>query len=150
MSDDLGARKRKRVRLLQRYLLNPPAKLMAWAGLLPGHVLIETKGRRSGKRRRTVVGMHIDGDTGWVVAEQGRHANYVRNLMADPRVRVKVGDQWLEGRAQVLADDDPVARLKKIGGTVNGWFVRAVGTELLTVRIDLEAPQTSEPPASGG
>ena len=133
---DRGARKRKRVRLLQRYLLNPPAKLLVWAGLLPGHVLIETKGRRTGKRRRTIVGMHIDGDTGWVVAEQGRHAGYVRNLDDDPDLRVRRGRAWHRARAQVVDDDDPQARLKTFGRRSHAAAVRRLGTELATVRFD--------------
>jgi len=142
--------KRQAVTAFQRRLLNPSVRFVARRGLLPDtHALIETTGRRSGEPRQTPVGNGLseDGRTFWVVAEQGRHANYVRNLMADPRVRVRVGDTWYDGRAQVLADDDPVARLKKIGGTVNGWFVRAVGTDLLTVRIDLEQPD--EVPSRG-
>ena len=76
---------------MQRYLLNPPVKLLAWLGVLPGHALIETQGRRSGKRRRNVVGIRVDDGTGWIVAEHGRHAGYVRNLQADPNVRVRLG-----------------------------------------------------------
>jgi hypothetical protein len=49
-------RKRRRVRLLQRYLLNPPVLLAVRLGLVPGYVRLETTGRRTGKRRRTVVG----------------------------------------------------------------------------------------------
>jgi deazaflavin-dependent oxidoreductase (nitroreductase family) len=110
-----GQRKRRRVRFLQRYLLNPPIKLLVWAGLVPGHVLIETKGRRSGKRRRNVVGLHLDGDTGWIVAEHGRHAGYVRNLVADPDVRVRIGRRWRPANARVVDDDDPEARLDSFG-----------------------------------
>ena len=50
----------------------------------------------------------------------------MRNLLADPRVEVRAPGQWYDGQAQVLPDDDPVARLK-IGHTVNGWFVEAMG-----------------------
>lgn len=32
-------RRRRRVRLVQRYILNPPMKLLVWFGLVPGHVL---------------------------------------------------------------------------------------------------------------
>ena len=109
---------------------------MVWAGLLPGHVLIETKGRRSGKRRRTVVGMHIDGDTGWVVAEQGRHAGYVCNLEADPDLRVRRGLHWRRARAEVVEDDDPQARLETFGRRSHAAAVRRLGTELATVRVD--------------
>src|SRR6476659_7356921 len=103
--DDVSAaadRKRNRVRRLQRYVLNPPVKALAWAGLVPGYVLIETRGRRSGKRRRTVVGLHVEGDVGWIVAEHGRHAGYVRNLEHDPAVRVRVGHRWRWARADIV------------------------------------------------
>jgi len=130
----------------QRRVLNPAVRFAARRGLLPKtHALLETTGRKSGEPRLNPVGNGLSDDrrTFWLVAEQGRHAQYVKNLMAEPRVRVRVGKDWFEGRAQVLADDDPVARLKKIGGTVNGLFVRMVGTDLLTVRIDLdEGPET--------
>jgi deazaflavin-dependent oxidoreductase (nitroreductase family) len=128
------------VRLLQRYLLNPPAKLPVWAGLVPGHVLIETHGRRTGKRRTTVVGMHVEGDTGWIVAEHGRHAGYVRNLLADPTVRVRVARRWRPARAHVLPDDDPQTRLDTFGRRSHAAAVRRFGTDLTTIRIDFLPP----------
>jgi len=42
----------------------------------------------------------------------------------------------------VLPDDDPRARLRRIGRPVNGFVVRAVGTDLLTIRVDLD-PESS-------
>ena len=82
--------KRKRIVLLQRYVLNPPMKAAVWLGLVAGHMIVETTGRVSGRRRRTVVGYQRDGDSFWVVAEQGRHAGYVRNLEASHDVRLRV------------------------------------------------------------
>ena len=111
-------------------------KLLVWAGLLPGNVLIETKGRRTGKRRRNVVGMLLEGDTGWVVAEQGRHAGYVRNLEANPDVRVRVGRTWRPARAQVVEGDDVRARLEAFGRRSHAAAVRRFGTELTTIRFD--------------
>lgn len=122
---------------MQRYLLNPPTLLAVWAGLAPGYVLIETTGRRSGKRRITAVGMRIEDATGWVVAEQGRHAGYVRNLEAHPAVRVRVGRDWRSARAQVVADDDPAARLAAFSRT-HAASVRRFGTSLLSVRFDFD------------
>jgi deazaflavin-dependent oxidoreductase (nitroreductase family) len=130
--------KRRRVRFVQRYLLNPPIKLLTWTGLLAGHVLIETTGRRTGKRRRNVVGMHREGDTGWVVAEQGRHAGYVRNLDADPHVRVRLGRRWVAAEARVIDDDDPHARLEAFGRS-HAAAVRRFGTDLTTVRFTFPA-----------
>jgi deazaflavin-dependent oxidoreductase (nitroreductase family) len=131
-----GATKRRRVRLVQRYLLNPPAKLAGWAGLVPGYVLVETRGRHTGKRRRNVVGMRVDGDVGWVVAEQGRHAGYVQNLSADPEVRVRLKGRWRPARAEVVTGDDAEARLAGFGRT-HAATLRMFGTDLTTVRFQL-------------
>lgn len=138
--------KRRRVRLVQRYVLNPAAKLGARLGIPPGHVLVETRGRRSGKRRRNVVGMHVDGATGWVVAEQGRHAGYVRNLEADPQVRVCVRRRWRPARAAVVPDDDPVARLGTFGRPAHAAAVARFGTDLLTIRFDFADVTDGAPP----
>jgi deazaflavin-dependent oxidoreductase (nitroreductase family) len=137
MVDDAATRKRKRIRWIQRYLVNPPAKVAVWAGLVPGFVLVETTGRRSGKRRRNVVGMHTEGDTGWVVAEHGRHAGYVNNLDANPNVRVRMHRRWRDARALIVDDDDPQARLDSFGRRSHEAAVRRFGTDLLTVQFEL-------------
>ena len=129
--------RRRRIVTLQRYVLNPVVKLAAWMGVAPGLVLVETTGRRSGKRRRNVVGMHVDGTTGWVVAEQGRHAGYVRNLEAHPDVRVRRRGRWQPARAATLPDDDPTARLATFGRPRHQSAVTRFGTDLLTIRFDL-------------
>ncbi|MDQ1747523.1 MAG: hypothetical protein QOD07_1786 [Frankiaceae bacterium] len=122
----------------QRYVLNPPMKALTCLGLSPRHVLVETTGRVSGKRRRTVVGAHRAGDTLWVVAEQGRHAGYVRNLAATPAVRVRLRGRWRDASAAILDDDDPVARLETFGDEKHAALVRKFGTSLLTIRIDVQ------------
>jgi deazaflavin-dependent oxidoreductase (nitroreductase family) len=121
------------VTTFQRWVLNPVTKL--FAGYLPGLVLLETTGRRSGLPRRTPVGGHRDGDTVWVVAEHGRRANYIRNIAADPKVRVRIGGRWRSGKASVLPDDDARRRLRM---NYNDIMIRLVGTDLMTVRIDLD------------
>ena len=136
MSPERSVRKRRAVRFLQRYFLNPPTMLAVRMGLVRGHVLIETIGRRTGKRRRTVVGMHVADSTGWVVAEQGSHAAYVRNIEADPSVRVCIKGKWRTARAQAVPDDDPKLRLDGFGRPRHATNVRRFGTDLLTVRFD--------------
>ena len=140
-------RKRQRVRLLQRYLLNPPVKGLVWAGLLPGHALLETTGRKTGKRRRTVVGMQIVGRTGWVIAEHGRRAGYVANLVADPDVRIRVGRRWRQARAVVVDADDAQARLDGFGRRAHASAVRRFGTDLTTIRCEFvgEGPGEAGP-----
>jgi len=132
------ATQRRRTVRLQRYVLNPPMKALTWLGFSPRHVLIETTGRVSGKRRRTVVGAHRDGSILWVVAEQGRLAGYVRNLETTPAVRVRLRGRWRDATAVVVDDDDPVARLDTFGDDKHAALVRKFGTSLLTVRINLQ------------
>ena len=136
------------VRALQRYLFNPPIKLLFRLGAVPpGYALLETVGRRSGRPRRTPVGNGLVGDTFWIVAEHGPRAAYVLNLQANPRVRVKLRQGWRvvwrTGKAQVLPDDDPRERQRQLAGRslsrrLNAFVVRALGTDLATVRIDLD------------
>lgn len=125
--------------LVQRYFLNPPVKLLVWLGALPGHALIETRGRRTGRRRRTVVGIHVDDGAGWIVAEHGRAAGYVSNLRSDPRVRIRLRGRWRDGRAAVVPDDDPLARLESFGRRRHAAAVRRFGTDLTTVRVELSS-----------
>jgi deazaflavin-dependent oxidoreductase (nitroreductase family) len=120
-------------------LLNPVVKAAARAGLpLPGIVILETTGRRSGQARRTPVGRSIVGDTLWVVAEHGLRAAYVRNVEADPRVRVRVGRRWRAGTAHILRDDDWRARQREMPNRANSAMVRVMGSDPVTVRVDLD------------
>jgi deazaflavin-dependent oxidoreductase (nitroreductase family) len=140
--------KRRIVHGLQKYLLNPPVRLLLGLGLVPPtYALLETRGRKSGKPRRTPVGNGLDNGTFWIVAEHGRKAGYVRNLQHDPRVRIKIRNglryQWRDGTAHALPDDDPRERQKELGtGHPGRWLnalvVRTVGTDLMTIRIDLD------------
>jgi deazaflavin-dependent oxidoreductase (nitroreductase family) len=140
--------KHRIVHALQKYVLNPPIKLLFAMGVAPpGYALLETIGNKTGKPRRTPVGDALVGRQFWIVAEHGMKAGYVRNLVRHPRVRLKLreglGARWHTGTAHVLSDDDPRERQRWIAGQVpgssrNAAAVRLFGTELLTVRIDLD------------
>jgi deazaflavin-dependent oxidoreductase (nitroreductase family) len=99
--------------------------------------LLETVGRRTGLPRHTPVGNGLIGDTFWLVAAHGDQADYVRNLRADPRVRVKVRGVWRSGTATVLEADDPLARGRTLPYQWDAAIGRAMATTPLTVRIDL-------------
>ncbi len=129
--------KRRFTTALGKYLFNPLVRAGVERGLLRGWAVLETTGRKSGQPRRTPVGNGLDGDTFWIVTEHGRKANYVRNIEADPRVRVNVRGRWRSGTAHLMPDDDPRERQRRMGSRLNAAAVRAMGTELLTVRIDL-------------
>ena len=118
------------VTALQRTVINPMARRA------PKQILLETTGRVSGEPRQTPIGGGLTGDAFWFVSEHGRKSQYVRNIAANPSVRLRLDGQWRAGTAVLLDEDDPVARL----GTLpkgNSSAVRALGTELLTIRVDL-------------
>ena len=133
---------------LAKYVFNPLIRTLFRLGIpVPGTAILETTGRRSGMPRRNPVTDGLDGDVFWIVAEHGRHASYVRNIEADPRVRLRLGRRWLSGRARALPDDDPEERLRTIARTrrrsrMNLATVRRMGTDLLVVRVDLDSPGT--------
>jgi deazaflavin-dependent oxidoreductase (nitroreductase family) len=123
---------------LAKYAINPLAKLAHRIGLPVGVVILETTGRKSGLPRRNPVGKSLEGDTLWIVAEHGPRANYVRNIEANPRVRVKIGRHWRTGTAHLMPDDDPRERQRRMSNKLNSAVVRVMQTDMLTVRIDLD------------
>jgi deazaflavin-dependent oxidoreductase (nitroreductase family) len=129
--------KRRLVKGFQKRILNPLVEQLVRRGLVSGWAILETRGRRTGERRTTPVGNGLIGDSFWIVAEFGRRAAYVKNIEADERVRVCIRGRWRYGTAHVLPEDDPVARQRTLP-RLNALSVRAAGTSLLTVRIDLE------------
>ncbi|WP_329578099.1 nitroreductase/quinone reductase family protein [Streptomyces sp. NBC_01361] len=103
---------------------------------LPGQILLETTGRTSGLPRRTPVGGRLIGREFWWVSEYGDKSQYVRNIQADPKIRVRIKGRWHTGTAHLLPDDDARARLKRLP-RYNSAAVRTLGTNLLTLRADL-------------
>ena len=111
----------------------------------PGDALLETIGRRTGRMRRTPMCDGLEGDTFWLVVQHGRRTDYVRNIRpilmsgAQPDL-VPPGE--LESRTS-LDDDDPNERVRILGQS-DPWrqlclgASKAMGTDLLTVRIDLD------------
>ncbi|HEY6275137.1 MAG TPA: nitroreductase/quinone reductase family protein [Streptosporangiaceae bacterium] len=101
--------------LLQKHVINPVVMLAHDLGIPPpGDALLETTGRRTGRPRRTPVCDGLDGEVFWLVAQRGRRADWVKNVLGNPRVRVKIrtgsGVGWRAGTAHVLDDDDPRER----------------------------------------
>ena len=129
--------KRRVSTLAAKYLVNPIVGLVA--GYVPFWSLLETRGRMTGQLRRNPVGNGLVGNTFWIVAEHGLRAHYVRNISANPNVRVRVGGRWRSGTAHLMPDDDPRQRQRQLGRWFNTFVVRTMGTDLMTVRIDLES-----------
>jgi deazaflavin-dependent oxidoreductase (nitroreductase family) len=133
-----GARKRRVARFITNRLANPIVRRSQQIGISGGTALLETIGRKSGEPRQVPVGNGLRGDDFWIVTEHGRHSAYVKNIEANPRVRVRLGRTWLRGTAHILEDDDPYERLRWLGRAANDTLLRMVGTEHLVIRIDLD------------
>lgn len=103
----------------------------------PAQTLLETTGRKSGQPRQTPLGGKLVGNQFWFVSEFGEESQYVRNIMADPAVRLRLDGRWRTGTAHLLPDDDASARLRELP-QFNSFGVRTFGMNLLTLRVDLD------------
>ena len=61
----------------------------------------------------------------------------MRNIKADAHVRVRLRGKWHSGTAHLEPDDDAHARLRELP-QLNSFGVRTFGTNLLTIRVDLD------------
>jgi deazaflavin-dependent oxidoreductase (nitroreductase family) len=135
----MRSRKYRLVTTLER-ASNRLTRLALLAGVAPrAFALLETTGRRTGLPRHTPVGNGLAGDTFWLVAAHGTQADYVRNLQAEPRVRIKAGGVWRSGTATVLPDDDPGLRSRTLPHQWDAAIGRMMASAPLTIRIDLDS-----------
>ena len=114
-------------------IINPPNRLLA--GIAPWWVLIETVGRRSGKRRRTPLARGpLDGDTTWLISVHGRRASWVKNLEHSPTVRLRFKRRSRTGTASVVRyDPEIIRRFNRYARSGPA----TVGIEPALIRIDL-------------
>ena len=122
--------KRRIVHTFQRLVVNP-------LGRRSPMTMLETTGRKSGQPRRTAIGGRVIGNQFWMVSEHGEHSHYVHNIKANPAVRLRIRGQWRTGTAHLLPDDDAEERLRSLPG-FNSALVRLMGSDLLTIRVDLD------------
>ena len=98
-------------------------------------LIVETVGRRTGKRRRIPVGYLDDGGHIIVVVEDGSSALWVRNALADDgRLRVHLRGAWRPARLRILEDADPEMYLKRMN-RVHAAFVRLEASTPAVVEI---------------
>jgi len=122
--------KRQFVHRVQRLVVNPIGRQLPVT-------MLETTGRKSGQPRHTAVGGKVVDNQFWMVSEHGEHSDYVYNIKANPSVRVRINGQWRNGTAHLLPDDDARKRLRSLP-RLNSAGVITMGTDLLTIRVDLD------------
>lgn len=69
-------------------------------------IIIETRGRRSGRQRHAAVGFLETSDGALLVAANDDATHWGQNLIADPHCRVRRGRDTTERRAVLLAGDE--------------------------------------------
>jgi deazaflavin-dependent oxidoreductase (nitroreductase family) len=150
----------RRLLPFQNRVVNRIVVALAERGLVPPtYALLETTGRRTGRPRRIPVANGLDGDTFWLIVGRGERASFVKNIRANPKVRVKARParlregtrmRWRSGMANPLPEDDARERHHRLGRgrpgyRLDGIALGALDTGgMLTVRIDLDktAPDT--------
>ncbi len=82
-------------------------------GIVPiGLIVLETKGWRTGRWRRTTVLASAIGDLLLVSTVRGRRSHWVKNLIHDAEMRYWSGDQPRQATAIVFAPDEDIPNLQ--------------------------------------
>lgn len=103
---------------------------------------LETTGRKSGLPRETEIWYFAEGSKIFVLSGYHNNKDWVKNFLADSRVRFRIGTQWFPGSARFLDEDPDRARsarqllVRKYYGTgdLNDW-----GRSGSIVEIDVDA-----------
>ncbi|MEZ0241021.1 MAG: nitroreductase/quinone reductase family protein [Chloroflexota bacterium] len=122
---------------------------MAIAANLAGQAVcqLETIGRRTGQPRPIEIWFAADPERNriYILAGGRESSHWVRNVQANPAVRVRIAGRWFSGSAtNIEGQPDEVPARHLVGAKYGYW---KAGTELrgwardsLAVAIDLEGP----------
>jgi deazaflavin-dependent oxidoreductase (nitroreductase family) len=134
--DDRTLRKFRRERAVGRYVLNPAVRGLSRLGLrIALATELETIGRKTGQARCVPVSAQFDDKGAWVISQHGARSGWGRNIVDNPNIRVRQGNQWRAGVAAFRPDDDVVARGRQFG-RLGAKVVKALETSPVSVRID--------------
>jgi deazaflavin-dependent oxidoreductase (nitroreductase family) len=109
-------------------------------------LLLTTRGRRSGTRRRTALIYGRDGDNYLVVASSGgapRHPAWYLNLAADPEVEVQVLDDTFRARARTATAEERAALWRIMTSIWPSYDEYQTKTDREIPLVILEPQQTS-------
>ena len=129
-------------RRVGRVVANPLVAAMDRVGIRSSLVVeLETTGAKTGQARRVPLTGRADDKGVWVISEHGRRAGWAHNIAADPKVRIRVDNQWRSGTATFEPDDDVRARARSFGGggkisqSATALTMRAMESDPISVRI---------------
>jgi deazaflavin-dependent oxidoreductase (nitroreductase family) len=85
---------------------------------------LTTTGRQTGVPREIEIWfVELDARL-YILAEHGHKAQWVRNILANPQVQVRIGDQQRQGTARVLDphnDADTYLKARELAREKYGW-----------------------------
>lgn len=141
-SAEKARRKFRFERRVGRAVLNPAVAALSRLGIhLPLTVELETIGRKSGEPRRVPLNARPERDGVWLISQHGRRSGWAYNVTANPRVRVRIKDEWRTGTATFVPDDDVEARARaiggggRLGGSAFAAGMRALQSDPISVRV---------------
>jgi deazaflavin-dependent oxidoreductase (nitroreductase family) len=103
---------------------------------------LTTTGRVSGEPREIEIWFALAGAAVYVLSGGRDRSDWVRNLLREPRVNVRIAERTFGGRARVVEDSDEDARARELvyekyaptyAGDLTGWR-----QESLPIAIDLD------------
>lgn len=108
-------------------------------------LLLTTRGRRTGKLRRTALIYGEDGDAHVVVASRGgarHHPQWYLNLVADPDVEIQVGADRMKGRARTAEGEERQRLWEQMAATFPDYdnYQKKTDREIPVVVIEPTAP----------
>ena len=102
---------------------------------------LTTTGRVSGEPREIEIWFGLEGPTLYMLSGGRDRSDWVKNLMREPRVSVRIGERTFAGDARVVDDADEDARARSLlfekyspgySGDLEDWRRRA-----LPIAVDL-------------
>ena len=85
---------------------------------------LTTTGRRTGLAREIEIWFTERGDRYYLIAEHRERADWVRNLQAQPRVHVRLGNRQFDATARVVDDarePELASAVKALSDAKYGW-----------------------------
>jgi deazaflavin-dependent oxidoreductase (nitroreductase family) len=90
----------------------------------PPYLYLTTTGRRTGRPREIEIWFTRHAGRHYVIAEHGERAQWVLNLIAEPRVRVRLGRRSFAARARMVRRDtepDLARAVRQLSKQKYGW-----------------------------
>jgi deazaflavin-dependent oxidoreductase (nitroreductase family) len=116
------------------------------ADLLAAHAAdpvchLQTIGRTSGRARTIEIWFATDGERIYLLAGGRDRAHWVRNLRAQPRVRLRIGGRTLDGHARLIEGEPREAEARRLlaakyqdwteGAPLSAWAAGSLPVEIV-------------------